>query len=113
MLALAALSKELSEGGKAPVPVAAPERVWRFSLAPGTGVEVAKLLAVVLPITTGAWEASDTQSPQAMNVAAHPVSGWTLQFGGGHDTTTGTAGADNQFRIWHRRTKTAGVSGLP
>lgn len=61
-----------------------------------------------------AWEGSDSQgSPVAMDIASHPLVDWTIQTGGGHDTTTGTAGADHEWELWYRRIKTSGFTGLP
>lgn len=63
--------------------------------------------------TLGAPEASDAQSPAAMDIASNPVSGWTVQFGGLHNTTTGTAGPTNRFAMFARLIPTGGLTGLP
>jgi hypothetical protein len=63
--------------------------------------------------TIGETEASDTQSSTTMDIASHPLADWTIQTGGGHDTTVGTAGADHEWELWYRRIKTSGFTGLP
>lgn len=63
--------------------------------------------------TAGVWEATDDQSQQQMPLSTEPLTDWTIQMGALHDSTTGTAGADNRFTMWHRRIKTSGFTGLP